>query len=362
MALKFVALAMLITAQAITIRRTHKPEYTISGDHITVDSHGGSDSKAGTPAVVPWEGKALFKQTPWQANLGDRLFKAATVDKKAWDSCGSFISFGDSSWCAKAMPEQKDKVPIRGMHFYDLQKSVSESTSTTSSADLVGLSYGIQGSDLWSETMSNTFNLKTKLYDCYFSTPEGPMYDGKNLYSETGCAHNQRGCYSTPYEANHVCVDEGSSDRIVAKNGRSYEPLSLALKDRKPLSVHLKIDVEGSEWPVLEKLLKSEEDMAKIRTLDMELHLQKEPTPDGNRPQNDEAGVTRRVVIMEELAKKFAVTGSSIEHQHQTGQTNFMKKLEEDPKFENKEPGLVYTSNGYSMDQYCVSYVNPKLL
>jgi len=362
MALKLVALAMLITAHAITIRRSQKPQYTIVGDHI-LDDHTSKDSKPGTPVVPAWEEKALFTQTQWQAKMGDRLFKAATVDKKAWESCGTFVAFGDSSWCAKAMPEQKDKGPRRGMHFYEVKESVPE--SKTSSADLVGLSYGIQGSDLWSETMSNMYNMKTKLYDCYFdgSSPHqtyGPMI--KDLYSKEGCTSDKRACYATPYEAKHVCVDAGFSEKIVAKNGREYEPLSLALKDRKPLSVHLKMDVEGSEWPVLEQLLQSKEDMAKIRTLDMEVHLQNEPTIEGSHPQNDEAGVARRVAIMEGLAQKFAVTGSTLEHYHKELHGSFSKKRKEDPNFEIAKPNTVYTSNGFSMDQYCVSYVNPKLL
>jgi len=359
MAFKLVALAMLITAQAVTIRRRQKDRpYTISGDHI-LDDTTAKDSKPGTPVVLPWEEKALFTQTPWKAELGDRLFKAATVDKKAWESCGTMIAFGDSSWCAKAMPEQKDKGPRRGMHFYEVKKGVPE--STTSPADLVALSYGIQGSDLWSETMSNMYSMKTKLYDCYFDGDHGPMV--KDLYSEAGCTSDQRGCYAVRPEVNHVCVDAGSSDKIVAKNGREYEPLSLALKDRKPLSVHLKMDVEGSEWPVLEQLLQNKEDMAKIRTLDMEVHLQSEPTPEGSHPQNDEAGVTRRVKIMEGLAQKFAVTGSTLEHYHKEQHGSFSKKRQEDPNFMIAKPNVVYTSNGgFSMDQYCVSYVNPKLL
>ena len=45
------------------------------------------------------------------------------------------------------------------------------------------------------------------------------------------------------------------------------------LKPLKRLSVHLKIDTEGSEWEELEWLLQSVEDMDKIRSFDMEVHL-----------------------------------------------------------------------------------------
>jgi len=358
MALKLVALAMLITAEAITIRGSSKPTYTVSGDHI-LDETTKKDSKPGSAVVFKWEEKALFKQVQWQAKMGDRLFKASKVNQKAWHSCGTFIGFGDSSWCGKAMPETNETTPRRGMKFYDVGKPVSK--PATNSADLVGLSFGIQGSDVWSETMSNKYNLKTELYDCYFEGDHGPMVE--DLYSKTGCTKDQRACYQTPYDAKKVCVDAGSSDKIVAKNGRQYEPLSLALKDRKPLSVHLKMDVEGSEWPLLEKLLHNNWDMAKIRTLDIEVHMQMEPTPGGNKPQNDEAGVARRVKIMEELAVKFAVTGSTLEHYHKDLHRLFTRKRQKDPAFEIVKPNLVYTSNGgFGMDQYCISYVNPKLL
>lgn len=45
------------------------------------------------------------------------------------------------------------------------------------------------------------------------------------------------------------------------------------LKSRARLSVHLKIDTEGSEWEELEWLVKSPVDMDKIRSFDMEVHI-----------------------------------------------------------------------------------------
>jgi len=371
MALKLVALAMLVTAQSLTIeRRTHTFPIIISGDHIQ-DDNVYRDSKPGTPVVPRWEGKALLKEdAPWRTQLGARLFKAATVDEKTLKSCGSMIAFGDSSWCMKAMPEQTLESPLskrRGFHIYDVQNSTRK--PAPKAADLLALSYGIQGSDLWSETMSNVYSLKTRLFDCYFAGPEGPMTN--DLYSSAGCAKSvggldhQRACYATPYEANHVCLYEGTNDRMVAKNGREYEPIKKALKDRKRLSVHLKMDVEGSEWLVLEKLLKNDGEMAKIRTLDMEVHMQMDPTPDENNPRMDEEGVARRVAIMEGLAEKFAVTGSDIEYKHKNLHKQFTEGQKANPNFQayaGQPHPVVYTKDGFSLDQYVISYVNRQLL
>lgn len=356
MLLKFVALAMLITAGSVTIRRKKQvPTYVISGDHILDDSH--HDSMPGTPVVPRWEQKALFEQTPWRAKLGDRIFKAATVDPKAWTSCGTFLSFGDSAWCKKALPAESPK-KFYNIRPYDVPASTSAS-EPPSSTELVALSYGIQEGDLWSEIMSNVYNLKTKLYDCYIDTGKGPM--ANEWYTGKPCTG--RNCYSVQYEANHVCLDEYVSERTTGTNGKEYEPLSLALKDRKPLSVLLKIDVEGSEWPVLEKLLENNEDMAKIRSLDMEIHLNMEPSAShGNTPGLGEESLERRVKIMEKLAEKFAVTGSSLEHMQKAIIRDYTQKREADPTFEVTRPALVYTSNGLPLDQYVISYVNRNLL
>merc|ERR1719401_2043237 len=76
-------------------------------------------------------------------------------------------------------------------------------------------------------------------------------------------------CYSTSYYPNHVCL--GPERKKI--RGRKYDSLENALAGRGPLSTYLKMDVEGSEWTPLERLLENETDLAKIRTLDMEVHF-----------------------------------------------------------------------------------------
>merc|ERR1719161_3487146 len=117
--------------------------------------------------------------------------------------------------------------------------------------------------------MSNRYFVDTKLHDCFYSGGTGPMF--KDLHAgfskENQCT--KRGCYSLPYKARKVCLGADTSE----KNGRQFEPLSANLQGRAPLSTFVKMDVEGAEWPALEQLLSNPEDMAKIRTLDLEVHF-----------------------------------------------------------------------------------------
>ena len=69
---------------------------------------------------------------------------------------------------------------MRGTHVYDLQKVTQsekhEADKDSSRRSLVALSYGIEGSDLWSIYMSNLYHVKTDLFDCYFDDNYGPLF------------------------------------------------------------------------------------------------------------------------------------------------------------------------------------------
>lgn len=223
----------------------------------------------------------------------------------------------------------------------------------------MGLSYGIMTSDLWSELMSSLYFVETKLFDCYFNGDTGPMAnDFHNSHSKEQPCHH-RSCYSMDYEVNRVCLDDssGRSELFTAKNNRQYEPLRKQLKDRKPLSTFIKLDVEGSEWKSLEWLLDNKNEMDKIRTLDMEIHFNKEQTPDGMKPITQEI-LTKNVKIIERLAKHFAVTGSTFE----VLTKNIVSTFKESSKPKPKSPPVLYTSDGLSLEQVCMSFVNRKLL
>lgn len=181
-------------------------------------------------------------QTKWRSDFGERILRTVrgTVPEAA---CDQFDLFGDHVFCMKVMKR----------------------------TDAVALSFGIEERDLWSEIMSNKFQLPTRLYDCYVNPATSPPMALKapNGVGPGGCQGATAHCYETAYEAHRVCLGAIQGEL----KGRRYTTLAEQLKGRGPLSVYLKIDVEGSEWPVLEALLQSEEDQAKLRTLDMEVHF-----------------------------------------------------------------------------------------
>eukprot|EP00913_Durusdinium_trenchii_P013130 g12325.t1 len=87
--------------------------------------------------------------------------------------------------------------------------------------------------------------LHTKLYDCFIPPDKSTPISGKAPNGTKKCKGvENKPCYSATYE--------------------SYR--TSALTPYPPLSVHLKIDTEGSEWTVLEQLMESPE-KSKIRTL-----------------------------------------------------------------------------------------------
>merc|ERR1712217_376561 len=168
-------------------------------------------------------------------------------------------------------------------------------------------------------------------------------------------------CYSVAYETKKVCIDDHSVDNgtFIAKD-RTYQPLSMALKGRKNLSIFLKLDIEGSEWATLERLLANEEHMAKIRTIDMEVHIHWDTTPKGHGYMSPET-LTHNVELMEKLAEKFMVTGSDIERYMKTMYKHYRQLRKKDSSFMDRYFRDVYLEGGIDFVQYCVSFVNRKV-
>eukprot|EP00747_Dinoflagellata_sp_TGD_P055850 gnl/TRDRNA2_/TRDRNA2_149765_c2_seq1.p1 gnl/TRDRNA2_/TRDRNA2_149765_c2~~gnl/TRDRNA2_/TRDRNA2_149765_c2_seq1.p1 ORF type:complete len:184 (+),score=27.01 gnl/TRDRNA2_/TRDRNA2_149765_c2_seq1:28-552(+) len=154
---------------------------------------------------------------------------------------------------------------------------------------------------------------------------------------------NERICYRTEYEAKKQCLGrQAKSERVKGRN-MSFTTLRDDLRNQAPLSTFLKMDIEGWEWAVLDELLKSREQVAKIRTLDLEAHLNRSPeiaaeqgrTNGHTNLKEDNATLEKKVEIMENITEHFAVVGSTIESQHRS------------------HSGLV---------QYSISFVNRQLL
>eukprot|EP00929_Paragymnodinium_shiwhaense_P084933 TRINITY_DN45449_c0_g1_i1.p1 TRINITY_DN45449_c0_g1~~TRINITY_DN45449_c0_g1_i1.p1 ORF type:complete len:473 (-),score=103.52 TRINITY_DN45449_c0_g1_i1:218-1636(-) len=289
------------------------------------------------------------------ADFGDRLVRAATVTD-AMHSCQSFFSFGDYTWCDKAMPAETlyaEWNPWSGKrcNVTGSSQSLLEGMNKQREANhgqFEGLSFGIEELDVWSELMSNMFFVKSRLYDCYINPPNGPMYnDWHGSHSTEKQCKDQR-CYSIGYEINKECLD---TEQYV-KEKRTYKSLHDYLQGAGNLSKFVKMDVEGSEWGVLSDLLKNEEDMAKIRSLDMEVHM---------GAMNHGFTMDQKVGIMEDLAKKFAVTGSTIQLQGEAETDEFNRQREKDPQFLRRWD-MPHSSSGIPLAAYCISFVNRALL
>ena len=282
-----------------------------------------ASSRTGVPCmpvadVWPYKGNES-----WRVELGERILMAAHPNNKATESaCRGFKLFGDSAWCLAAFQGDYNRL---------------------------GLSFGIEERDLWSETMSNEFHMPTKLYDCFQNPKSSPALAMIAPNAVGSCAGNPHHCYETHYDAFRVCL--GPKHETVDK--REYTSLSELLSSRSEMSTHLKIDVEGSEWSVLEDLLKNEEDMKKIRTLDMEVHFGFGAASEAaHHKLSKKDQLQREVGIFEQLASRFAVTGTNIETNADGWQPS-----QSCPKQQCEEP-LVHTAGGVPVNQFAISFVN----
>lgn len=308
------------------------PELPPAGPDCKYMSSHPQSSRPGVPCLPPapgghwpWRGK-----NQWRIDLGERLLRAVTP-RVTEGMCDGYDLFGDQTWCNKA---------FKG-----------------GGSDIIGLSYGIEGRDMWSETMSNQFHIPTMLFDCYQPPAESPPLGGTVPNGTVPC-RSARGsgdpCYATPYQPFRICL--GPTD--MERHTRKYATLGTHLKGRAPLSVYLKIDVEGCEWSALEQLLDSG-DHAKIRTLDMEIHLgwgaEAELSSSVSQLSGQER-LEREVRIMERLQEQFLCTGSTLEVYREGWRPEDCKP----PDFCN-EPA-VYLSGGFSLPMFAVSFVNRKLV
>eukprot|EP00435_Cladocopium_sp_Y103_P033262 s1005_g8.t1 len=189
-------------------------------------------SRPGKPCIPPppfWPYKGI---TEWKTHLGQRTLAAVTPPIELTERrCGSFYLLGDQTWCMKAFD---------GSHGYGI----------------IGLSFGIEERDIWGELVTQKFKIPVKLYDCFIPPERSPPIS-KTAPNNTVCPKNHLGepkldgiCYGAAYESFRLCL--AGQDVTVAN--RKYSTLEAQLKGFPKLSVHLKIDVEGSEWDVLEWL------------------------------------------------------------------------------------------------------------
>jgi len=272
------------------------------------------------PPALVWP---YVTNTPWRTTLGERIV-AAVNPRITAEECDGFDMYGDQVWCNKGMRDRTAQA----------------------------LSFGIEERDLFSERVSNVLHIPCKLFDCFVPPEQSPPMSGKAPNGTGPCPKDGPHCYETPYFSYRVCV--GPQSKVI--DGRRYEPLTSVLSGYGPLSLHVKMDVEGSEWDVLEALLGSESDLGKIRTLDMEVHFGFHAASNAGPVLSIEKQIEHEIGILERLRKRFRVLGTTLETYRQGWWPE-----KDCPKQQCHEP-VVHTSGGFSPQMFAVSYINAALV
>lgn len=358
------AVISVVTSQAFQHKRVaeHHRVETQQQQRPKSHSSGIGASRPGSPNTTAWEGDLPFIQVrPEALEYGARLLRAAHAPRDTLGGCHGFVSFGDFTWCSSVMPKES---PGAKQGLYGPVSAGAPGVEKQ--PEMVGISFGIRDRDMWSELLSNRYNVPTQLYDCYWDEDKGPMGTKQltrlAMNKTEGCPHWQDEggqCYNTAYFPHKVCIDK--TEQNIHTNGRvlKFEPLEKPLKDKKPLSVFMKIDIEGSEWDSLEWLLSSPSDIEKIRSLDMEAHMQYYKS--GNK-ENGPAEMEKKVKIMEELSQYFVVVGSTVAAQHEEWEKKMRRmRKTSGPDAKMVEP-LVYANDALYLQRYSISFVNRKLL
>ncbi|CAE7886788.1 unnamed protein product [Symbiodinium microadriaticum] len=279
-------------------------------------------SRPGKPCIPPAKFWPYRGKTSWRMELGQRILDAVTPVIQE-EQCKGFFLYGDVTWCNVAFA----KTPPAS----------------------VGLSYGIEERDIWSELISQKM-LPTKLYDCFIPPERSMPMSGKSPNGTRRCQGvEKQPCYATKYESYRICLGA----KATVQDGRSFETLHSHLHGMPPLSVHLKIDTEGSEWPVLDALLSSD-DIHKLRTLDMEVHFGWTGSFPGQLSAKEQLAL--QVATMEKLRESFYCTGSTLEVYRE----GWRPKENCDSGTCNEPP--VYLPGGFSMEMFAVSFVNKAMV
>ena len=242
-------------------------------------------------------------------------------------SCKGFTVFHEYSWCKKAF--------------------VAPRVLVENSKDLrLGLSFGIETRDEWSERLSRApYQVKTKLFDCYQDPFSSVVMAGKAQNGTKPCMELQKHCYDEPHQIFQTCLSSGN----ISKQ-RKWTTVEREVRGWTNNSVFLKMDVEGFEWDVLEELLQQPLTLAKIRTLDMELHFLQNQN-DFTLPRL----MKKRLGLLEKLKKHFFVVGSTLEWYRE----GWTPKVD-CPKKNCVEPKL-HLAGGMGISQIGVSYVKKEV-
>eukprot|EP00439_Symbiodinium_sp_Y106_P051242 s5437_g6.t2 len=199
--------------------------------------------------------------TEWRTDLGRRILAAVTPTEEVSEAkCGGYFLLGDQTWCNRAFDGSHGYGQV-GLSF-GIEVTPLPSPPTTTAADQpLGCSKGKAAKqeerDIWGELVTQKFGLPLHLYDCYIPLDRSPPMSGTAPNNSQKCLKNDLGepkldviCYAANYYPHRSCL--AGQDIVV--ESRHFVTLEEQLRGWPKLSVHLKIDVEGSEWDVLEWL------------------------------------------------------------------------------------------------------------
>lgn len=374
----FLALTLASYADAVLLDASEEPATPIRfpakflrygfTKHLT---EGMKDGRSGslpiTPNATRFDTNPYDHETADAQQLGEELLKALQVCPGVMRQCEGVTVFGDYSWCALAWPQLRAAGAKNQVFGFTEIGDVTGTKDIFSgkhvdSKDVIALSYGIRERDMWSEVLSNRYQIKSELFDCYTQEKRGPMGDLDLTNPDMGekpCPSWKEGiCYDAPYKVHRTCLGKAKTTKVEGDRSLNFDTIENAVKDRPQYSVHLKLDVEGSEWRSLFEFLNNETIIRKIRTIDMEVHFNK--YFDGGK---NEGGVrlAEKVDIFKGMARRLAVVGSTVPSLHKIMKLNMDKELRANPNKKFKEP-LIYPKNGLDLSQFVVSFVNRGIL
>ena len=176
----------------------------------------GGNARPDPPCVPPAKFWPYSASTAWRSELGDRVL-TAVAPSAGKEECGGFVAAEQGCWCRRAM----------------------------GGGGSAGFSFSRNERDSWSERMVSEFGLEATFYNCFLREHDLAL--------------------EHPYQVERTCL----GPREVNVEGRDFDTLGSLLRDRPPLSCHLRVDTELTGWAVLEQLLGEPEVLAKVRTLDL---------------------------------------------------------------------------------------------
>lgn len=289
--------------------------------------HPGS-SRDRRPCIPPFKKWPYDDRNDFKIAFGERILAAvSSTTKKA--QCGRYEYYGDYCWCTAVFEGAPE-------------------------AGAVAVAIGIGDRDTWSEKMANVFELPSILHDCYVNLKDSPLMAGKVAVKKS-CRNSGDACYEKPYTPSRVCLRY----EVKKIDGRQFGDLKMLLQNHtKPLSVHLKIDVDATEWTPLRWLMDNPEEADKLRSLDIRVHFGQSferASEPGHEDWSYEESTNYEVEILEDLATFYIVAGSTLEVNREGYNENDCSKS-------NCQEPTVYLAGGYAMQNFWISFVNRKLL